>query len=67
MLEKTNTLYTAKLKASEYDFLEVNMSAHDGRITIKFMDSRWRTKEETISMLKELIVQIRTLPPTDPT
>ena len=42
------------LKASEYDFLEVEQDI-EGRITCKFLDTRWRTKEETIAHIKEAI------------
>lgn len=51
---KTSTTYNISLKASPYDFLEV-VQGTDGRITIKFLDTRWRTRAETIAMLKEVI------------
>lgn len=62
-MEKTEThyTYTAKLRQSEYDDLDVVM-AEDGRITMKFNDSRWRTVEDSISILEEMISQIKTLP-----
>lgn len=53
-VEKSETHYRVELDASEYDFLEVVM-AQDERITIKFLDTRWRTVEETTSMLREII------------
>ncbi len=59
-IEKIETTYRAQLKASEYDYLEV-IKNEDERITIKFLDTRWRTKEETISMLQEIIVALKTL------
>lgn len=51
---KTTTNYSIPLKASEYDFLEIEEET-SGRIRIKFFDTRWRTKEETVEMLKEII------------
>ena len=53
-IEKTETHYQVQLKASEYDFLEV-VADMQGRITIKFLETRWRTPNETINMLKEII------------
>ena len=60
-MKKEETKYTAQLEASEYDFLEVIQSAHDNRITIKMLDTHWRTKEQTIAVLKEIITQLETL------
>lgn len=57
-LEKTETHYHALLKASEYDFLDL-IESPDGRITIKILDSRWRTKKETITLLEEIIDLIK--------
>lgn len=59
-IEKTETTYQMQLHASEYDFLEV-VEDIDKRITIKFLDSRWRTKEKTISMLQEIIEALKSL------
>lgn len=53
-LEKTEIHYRATLKASEYDYLEV-ISDGEGRIQIKFLDTRWRTTKETAKMLKEIV------------
>lgn len=58
-MEKTETHYRAELKASEYDYLEV-VEDTSGRITIKFLDTRWRTKQETIALLKEMIEKLST-------
>ena len=54
----TEKHYSAQLTASEYDFLEVVESTYDGRIQIKFLDTRWRSKEETIAVLKEIITHL---------
>ena len=59
-MKKETTKYSAQLKASEYDFLEVEED-EEGRITCKFLDTRWRTKKETVAVLKEVIAQIETL------
>lgn len=53
-LQKVETKYHTQLKVSDYDFLEV-VEDTEGQITIKFLDTRWRTKKETIEMLKEVI------------
>ena len=53
-IEKTETHYHLQLKASEYDFLDI-IEGNDGRIKISFLDSRWRSIEETTKMLKEII------------
>lgn len=60
-MEKTTEKYTATLKASEYDYLEVEMDMV-GFITMKFLDERWRTQEDSIALLKEMIGLIATLP-----
>ena len=57
-IQKTTTKYWAQLKASDYDTLEVEEDL-EGRITIKFLETRWRTKKETIDMLNELIDLLR--------
>jgi hypothetical protein len=52
------------MEVSEYDFLEVIMSEDPidrGRIKIKFLDGRWRTQEETITMFEEVIKLIKGL------
>lgn len=54
---KTTTNYNIPLKASEYDYLEIEEEA-SGRIRIKFLDTRWRTREETVAMLNEIIVHL---------
>ena len=59
-LEKIETKYTVQLDASDYDFLEVVQDV-DNNITIKFLDTRWRTIPETISMLEEIIKNLKTL------
>lgn len=59
-IEKKETTYWAQLNASEYDFLEV-VEDMDKRITIKFLDTRWRTKEETISVFEEIIKALKSL------
>lgn len=53
-IEKIETHYRVNLNVSEYDFLEI-ISNTQGRITIKFLESRWRTPKETIKLLKEII------------
>ena len=53
-IEKTETHYQIQLKVSEYDYLKV-VADTSGRITINFLDTRWRTPQETIDMLKEII------------
>ena len=60
MIEKIETTYNIRLNASEYDFLEV-VQDQSGRITIKFLDTRWRTIEETIEMLEEIIENLKKL------
>jgi len=52
-IEKTETHYHCQLSASEYDFLEV-VADTQGRIRISFLDTRWRTPETTIKVLKEI-------------
>lgn len=59
-IEKVETTYRVQLNASEYDFLEV-VQDEEGRITIKFLDTRWRTVEETIKMLAEISENLKTL------
>jgi len=53
-IERTETHYEIQLKASEYDYLKV-VADTSGRITINFLETRWRTPQETIDMLKEII------------
>ena len=60
-LIKSETTYRASLKASEYDFLEV-VQAVDGRITVKFLDTRWRSTEETIAVFQEIIAELKRIP-----
>jgi hypothetical protein len=57
-IPQISTKYWVQMKASGYDSLEVEEDL-EGRITIKFLDSRWRTKEETIAMLEEVISLIK--------
>ena len=57
--EKSHTTYTANIKTSEYDFLEV-VQDEDKRITVKFLDSRWRTIDETITVFQEIIKELKT-------
>ncbi len=65
-MNKAETKYVEQLKASDYDFLEVVRSEDGyGRITIKFMETRWRTVDETVSMLQEVIEKLKLLPPAD--
>lgn len=53
---KTTTNYSIPLKASEHDYLEVEVEeGEQGRIRVKFLDQRWRTKKETVALLKEII------------
>lgn len=59
-IEKVETTYRVQLNASEYDFLEV-VEDMDKRITVKFLDARWRTKEESISMFEEIVAVLKTL------
>lgn len=61
-LNKVETTYHAQLKASEYDFLEVVRNEH-GQMTVKFLDTRWRSKEETIALFKEIIAELETITP----
>ena len=61
-IEKVETTYRVQLEASEYDYLEVVQDS-DKRITIKFLDTRWRSIEETIKMLAKIIDQLKTLIP----
>lgn len=59
-IQKAETTYRIDLDVSSYDFLEV-VQALDKRITIKFLDTRWRTVEDTIELLEEIIGQLKTL------
>ena len=59
-IEKIETTYHVQLEASDYDFLEV-VQSEDKRITIKFLDTRWRTIPQTISILEEIIENLKTL------
>ncbi len=61
-IEKAETTYRVELNASEYDFLEV-VQDMEGRITAKFLETRWRTIPETISMFEEIIAALKTIPP----
>jgi len=56
-MKKTETHYHHDLSMTEYDFLDV-VEDTEGRITVKFLDTRWRTKAETIAVFKEIIAQI---------
>lgn len=58
---KAETIYHAELKTSEYDFVEVTKSEEDGRIQVRFLDSRWRSINETIEMFEDLVKNLRTL------
>lgn len=51
---KTITSYRIPLNISEYDYLEVDVES-ETRIRINFLVTRWRDKQETIAMLKEII------------
>ncbi len=59
-LQKSETTYRAQLKASEYDYVEAVINEH-GRMTVKFLDTRWRSKEETIAVFKEIIAALESL------
>lgn len=59
-IEKVETTYHAQLKASDYDTLEV-VQDMDKRITVKFLDTRWRTIPETIALFQEIIAALKTL------
>lgn len=59
-IQKAETTYRIDLGVSSYDFLEV-VQALDKRITIKFLETRWRTVEDTIELLEEIIGQLKTL------
>ena len=60
-IEKVETTYHMQLKASEYDFLEV-VQDMEGRITVKFLDTRWRTVKETIALFEEIAKNLKTIP-----
>lgn len=60
-LEKQETTYYAVLDVSKYDHLEV-VEDIEGRITIAFNDKRWRTVEDTIKVLEEIIQILKTKP-----
>jgi hypothetical protein len=53
--------YHEELEASEYDFLDVTEDI-EGRIKVSFLESRWRTKEETIALFKECIKHLSDMP-----
>jgi len=57
---KVHTTYHVELKTSEYDFAEV-VKDEDGRITVKFLEGRWREIDETIEMFKEIIENLKKL------
>lgn len=59
-LKKVETKYTSRMQASEYDYLEVTQDT-DKYITVKFLDTRWRTKEETIALFREAITLLEQL------
>lgn len=59
-IEKSETHYRVQLDVSNYDFLEV-VQGLDKRITIRFLDSRWRSVDETVEMLKEIIESLSSL------
>ena len=59
-IQKVETTYHVNLNVSDYDSLEV-IQATDSRITIKFLEQRWRTIDETVKMLKEVIKNLKTL------
>ena len=56
-IEKTETRYHMQLESSGYDFVDIVVDTA-GRITVKFLDTRWRTPEETIAVFKEIIAAI---------
>ena len=60
-IEKVETTYHMQLKASEYDFLEV-VQDREGSITLKFLDTRWRTVKETIALFEEIAKNLKTIP-----
>ena len=60
-MEKAETHYRVQLDASRYDYLEVIVDENE-QITIKFLDTRWRTPQETIDMLEEVVAMLKTLP-----
>ena len=57
-MKKVKTEYSEQLKASEYDFLKLEVNEESKQIKIEFLDSRWRTPQETIEVLKEIIAII---------
>jgi len=59
-IEKVETTYRAELNASEYDYLEV-VRDESNRITVKFLDTRWRTITETVAVFQEIIDALKTL------
>ncbi len=63
-IEKSETHYRVGLDVSDYDFLEVIQDDLDKRITIKFLDTRWRTTKQTIKMLEEVIDVLKNNPLT---
>lgn len=62
-LIKHETVYRVELDISQYDYLEVTQ-AQDGRITVKFLEQRWRTPIETILLLKEICSLLENINPT---
>ena len=64
-LTKTESRYHAEVKnCSDYDFMEVIVSEEEidkGRMKIKFLDERWRTKDETVNVLEEMIKLVKAL------
>lgn len=57
--EKTEESYSGIIGTSDYDTYEITKSIENGNIKVNFYDERWRTPEETINVLMELIGVIK--------
>lgn len=55
-MKKVQTNYVTELKnSSEYDFFDIHKNEESGQIRISFLESRWRTIDETVAVLQEMI------------
>jgi len=62
-MKKVTTTYISELKVSaNYETLEVNINEeHPEDIKISFNTEFWRTREETVNLLNEIIEKIKTI------
>lgn len=60
-IEKAEKVYRCNLAVSDYDYLEI-AQAPDNRITVKFLDTRWRTPNETKKLFLEIAETLNSLP-----